>query len=178
MESPQITTTMSISNNSNSYHKLTNSWTLWAHLPHDTDWTTKSYKNIFEMDTVESVIAITETIPEVLVKGCMLFIMKTGIAPVWEDVQNRNGGCFSYKIPNKNVCEVWKDLSYVLMGETVSAQDSFVSCVTGITISPKKNFCIIKIWMKNCLNQNPTIVKEINALPTQGCLFKKHVPEY
>ena len=25
-------------------HNLYDNWTLWAHLPHDTDWTVKSYK--------------------------------------------------------------------------------------------------------------------------------------
>ncbi len=116
--------------------------------------------------------------PEVLVKNSMLFLMREGITPVWEDVQNRNGGCFSYKITNKTVYEVWKDLSYVLVGDTISSNSTFVSNVTGITISPKKNFCIIKIWMRNCSYQNPSIVSEIKGLVSQGCLFKKHTPEY
>ena len=162
----------------NQYHNLADSWTLWAHLPHDTDWTIKSYKKIFTSTTMESAIAITETVPEVLVKCCMLFLMRDGITPVWEDPKNRNGGCFSYKIPNKNVYDVWKELSYILMGETISSKSTFVSCVNGITISPKKNFCIIKIWMCNCLNQNPNIITELKFLPIQGCLFKKHTPEY
>jgi hypothetical protein len=179
MVTPQITITSEImTNKSNEFHNLTDKWILWAHLPHDTDWTTKSYKKIYTIETVESAIAIMETIPEVLVKNCMLFIMREGIAPVWEDPQNRTGGCFSYKIANKSVYEVWRDLSYVLMGETISQQASFVLCVTGITISPKKNFCIIKIWMRNCTIQNPSIVTEIKGLISQGCLFKKHTPEY
>ena len=56
---------------------------------------------------------------------------------------------------------------------------SFVDKVTGITISPKKNFCIIKIWMTDCTNQNPAIViNEIKGISSQGCIFKKHAPEY
>ena len=44
---------------------------------------------------------------------------------------------------------------------------------------PKKNFCIIKIWMANCSFQNPEIItNEVNGLESQGCLFKKHNPEY
>ena len=162
-----------------SLHKLTNKWTLWAHLPHDTDWTIRSYKKIHTFDTVEDAIAITETLPEVLVKNCMLFLMKEGIKPIWEDPHNRSGGCFSYKISNKNVYDVWRDISYVLVGGTISAQQSFVVNVTGITISPKKNFCIIKIWMATCANQNPGIVtSDVKGLTSNGCLFKKHAPEY
>jgi hypothetical protein len=163
----------------NEHHRLAHSWNLYAHLPHDTDWTLKSYKEIYEIDSVEGAIAVTETLPEVLVKNCMLFIMQKGVSPMWEDPKNRQGGSFSYKVANKNVCEVWRDLTYVLVGETISNQASFVANVTGITISPKKNFCIIKIWMSNCANQNPAIVtSNVRGLIPQGCIFKKHTPEY
>ena len=177
---PQSTVVMAAEQSSTSeFHKLNSRWTLWAHLPHDTDWSVKSYRKIYTVGTVEETVALTETLPEVLVKNCMLFIMKDGITPVWEDVQNRQGGCFSYKIPNKNVYEVWRDLSYVLVGNTISTNPMFTSCVTGITISPKKNFCIIKIWMKNCNHQNPSVVtQDVRGLSPQGCLFKKHTPEY
>ena len=36
---------MSISSKS-TYNKLYDNWTLWGHLPHDIDWTLKSYKQI------------------------------------------------------------------------------------------------------------------------------------
>ena len=161
------------------FHLIQNKWNLSAHLPHDTDWTSKSYKHIFKFTTIEEAIAITETLPEALVKNCMLFIMRDGILPTWEDPKNRNGGCFSYKVSNKNVVDVWKDLTYVLVGASISNLIPFVTSVTGITISPKKNFCIIKIWMSDCKNQNPAVVtNDVKGLTQQGCLFKKHVPEY
>jgi len=172
---PAMTTNESIQE----FHKLSDNWCLWAHLPHDTDWSIKSYKKIYTMSSAEETIAVTETLPDILVKNCMLFFMREGIQPIWEDPKNRSGGCFSYKVSNKNVCETWKELSYVLVGNTISKQNSFVVNVTGITISPKKNFCIIKIWMSNCANQNPEIItNEISGISSQGCLFKKHSPEY
>ena len=159
-------------------HKLNNRWNLWAHLPQDTDWSVKSYKLIYNLKTLEDAIVMTETTPDPLIKACMLFVMKDGIAPMWEDPKNRNGGCFSYKVSNKNVCEVWRELNYVLVGDTISSNSSFVNCVTGITISPKKNFCIIKVWMSNCDYQNPaTVTSDVKGLIPQGCLFKKHTPE-
>jgi len=171
--------TSSDSSSNTQPHKLRYRWKLWAHLPQDPDWTAKSYKLISPLTTVEETIAITETLPEALVKNCMLFVMKDGIAPMWEDPKNRNGGCFSYKVTNKNVVEVWRDLTYVLVGDTISTNSPFVSSVTGITISPKKNFCIVKVWMTNCDHQNPKIVtNEIKNLIPEGCLFKKHTPEF
>jgi hypothetical protein len=164
---------------SNEYHKLKNKWNMWSHLPQDSDWSVNSYKKIFQFKNLEETIAITESLPEGLVKNCMLFIMKDGIIPMWEDVRNRNGGCFSYKVSNKYVYEVWRDLTYVITGETISSNNTFVNSVTGITISPKKNFCIIKIWMTNCDHQNPQVVTQsVKNLVPQGCLFKKHTPEF
>ena len=161
------------------HHKLSDKWTLWAHLPHNTDWSIKSYIPISTFTTVEETIAVTETLPCILIENCMLFVMREGIKPTWEDPKNRNGGCFSYKVSNKNVYKVWKELTYVVVGGTVSKQMSYVNCVSGITISPKKNFCIIKIWMTDCSNQNPTVVTtDLKGLSPQGCLFKKHTPRY
>jgi len=161
------------------FHPLPTNWTLWAHLPHNTDWTLKSYIPISTFTSVEEAIGVTETLPPVLVENCMLFMMKEGVKPIWEDPNNRNGGSFSYKVSNKNVYKVWKDLTYVVVGGSISKQQNFVNCVTGITISPKKSFCIIKIWMSDCSNQNPTVVTtDLKGLSPQGCLFKKHTPEY
>jgi len=180
METQSNTSNISQENNSiEANHLLKNKWNLWAHLPQDSDWSSKSYKLIYNFKTVEDSIVITETTPDPLIKSCMLFVMKDGILPMWEDPKNRNGGCFSYKVSNKNVCEVWREINYALVGETMSANSSFVNCVTGITISPKKNFCIIKIWMTNCDNQNPAVVTaDVKGLTPQGCLFKKHSPEF
>jgi len=181
MESHDINTMESATNSSNVelFHKLSDKWTLWAHLPHNTDWSISSYISISTFSTIEETIGVTETLPSVLVENCMLFMMKEGIKPTWEDPKNRQGGCFSYKVANKNVYKVWKDLTYTVVGSSVSKNASFVKCVTGITISPKKNFCIIKIWMTDCNNQNPSIVTpDVKGLTPNGCLFKKHTPEY
>ena len=169
----------SAKDNETTHNKLARQWTVWGHLPHDTDWSIKSYKEVYELNTVEDTIALIESLPEVLVINCMLFIMRKGIIPVWEDVNNRKGGCFSYKIANKQVYNIWKDLTYMLVGETLSENKDFVKTITGITISPKKSFCIMKIWTSTCEYQNPNIITtNNNGLASLGCIFKKHTPEY
>lgn len=157
-------------------HTLNNSWTLWAHLPHDIDWSVASYKEILTLNVVEDALMLFENLPDILVKNCMLFLMREGIQPIWEDEQNKYGGCFSYKINNRNVTYSWKTLSYVLLGETLTSHE-LSKYINGITISPKKNFCIIKIWLSTCDNNNPEIISEINGLSRHGCLFKKHISE-
>lgn len=163
-----------MSNNVTQHHALNNTWDYWIHLPHVTDWSIKSYTNIYTIDSVEKAISITESIPDQMVKNCMIFIMKKDINPTWEDKQNKNGGCFSYKINNKHVYETWNKLSYALFGETLTTP-KYMEIVTGITISPKKNFCIIKIWLSSCNYQNPNIINKINEhIVSNDCLFKKH----
>jgi translation initiation factor 4E len=166
------------SSNKKMYHRLHNNWTLWAHLPHDTDWTVKSYKKIMTFTTVEEALVLYETLPDKMIKNCMLFLMREGIKPTWEDEKNRGGGCFSYKVGNKNIITTWKHASYSLIGETLTAESKLCASINGITISPKKNFCIIKIWLGNCDFQNPQKITEVAGIVPQGCLFKKHTPQY
>ena len=159
-------------------HALHDKWVLWAHLPHDTDWSLNSYIKIIELSSMEQTIALYKCVPALMIRNCMLFLMRKGVNPTWEDPKNSKGGCFSFKVNNKNVPSVWKELSYVLTGETVSNNPKFQEHVTGITISPKKAFCILKIWMSNLENQNPRVICTIEGLSTQGCIFKKHKPTY
>ena len=167
------------SNNSTMQQNLLNDeWSFWAHLPHDTDWSVDSYKNIYTCKSVEDVVTLYETAPSHMIIKCMLFLMRKGITPLWEDPKNRNGGCFSYKVANKNVIDSWKSLSYLLVGESLSSNSSLQKSINGITISPKTNFCVIKIWMNNCDYPNASMITSSCGLNSHGCLFKKHAPEY
>ena len=123
-------------------HKLSRKWTIYAHLPHDTDWTLDSYKTLFTTDKMEEFITLTESLPDQLISNCMLFIMKDDIKPIWEDVHNKNGGCFSYKISNKSVPAIWRKFSYKLVGNTLFKSDKTKNNINGITISPKKIFVL------------------------------------
>jgi hypothetical protein len=161
------------------HHKLVDKWNLYYHLPYDKKWDEQSYKVIMnDIDTAEKLIVMNEVLPEEIVKNCMLFVMKKGIMPLWEDPQNRTGGAFSFKIANKNVNLVWRQLFYTLCGETLTTDPKYNSLVNGISISPKKLFCIIKIWMKDCSVQDPNVIVDIKDLQKNGCLFKKHEPEF
>lgn len=160
-------------------HNLLGKWDLYYHLPHDKNWDLSGYTIIMNsIDTAEKVISLNETISENVVKNCMLFAMRSGITPMWEDPKNRNGGCFSYKVINKQVPELWKTLFYLLCGETLCVEQKHNKHINGITISPKKNFCIIKIWLDTSLYQDSNMIVQIPNLTKQGCLFKKHEPEF
>jgi len=159
-------------------HNLSDKWVLWAHLPHDTDWSLKSYIKIMELSTMEEIISLTNAIPEKMIKNCMLFLMRKDINPTWEDEKNCKGGCFSFKVMNKQVSDVWNNCMYALTGESISREKKFIEKVNGMTISPKKTFCILKIWMRDLENQNPKAIIPIDGLALHGCLFKKHNPNF
>ncbi len=158
-------------------HYTNDKWTLYYHLPNDNDWTINGYKVIMSnIDTIEAVNELIEKVSENTVKNCMLFVMRNNVEPLWEHPLNKNGGCFSYKILNKYVYSVWNTLFKLLCGESLS-NDEVSPHINGITISPKKNFCIIKIWFDNFDYQNPEIIETIEHLSLNGCIFKKHKPE-
>jgi hypothetical protein len=156
-------------------HELSDRWIMWAHLPHDTNWTLKSYKKILGFNALEDIIALNQNIADCVIKNCMLFVMKNNINPLWEDPLNKNGGCFSFKVTNKNVVDIWKRFVYCLVGNTITDDMNLLNAITGVTISPKKAFCIIKIWITNCQYQNPTSLSKQLGIPFDGCLFKKHI---
>ena len=66
--------TATSSSESSLFHNLSDKWTLWAHLPHNTDWSISSYIPIITVTTIEETLAVTETIPPILVENCVLFV--------------------------------------------------------------------------------------------------------
>lgn len=162
-----------------SKYKLNGKWKLYYHLPQNNHWDLSSYHVILgDIQHAETVIALNNCMHENIIKNCMLFLMREPITPMWEDNQNRKGGCFSYKVLNKYVADVWRDLFFLTCGETLTTNKEKWCHINGITISPKKNFCIIKIWLNTTDFQDPGFIVEIPNLSKQGCLFKKHEPEF
>jgi hypothetical protein len=152
-------------------YKLNDKWNLYYHLPDNKQWDIASYNTILgDIQNAEEVIALNKQIPEQVISRCMLFLMRKGITPMWEDPKNKNGGCFSYKI-NHHIQNIWRDVSYSLIGKTLSTDAAFQKDITGISISPKKNFCILKVWMGSCVHRDPS---KITLIKPEGCIFKKH----
>jgi len=156
---------------------LNNYWTLWIHLPHDTNWNIDSYKKICSFRYLEQAIALINQIQENLVINCMLFIMREDIKPIWEDEKNKNGSCISYKINNRLVYNIWRQMSIFMVAETLLDNVEHQSAINGITVSPKKNFCIVKLWFNNNIDEKTSISvnKGITELSNFEGIFKRHM---
>ena len=157
--------------------KLSDNWTFYIHLQENKDWSIDSYIKIMNFNNVEEAILLNDEINYDLIKKSMLFLMKEDIFPTWEHEKNRDGGCFSFKVFNKDVAFVWKQLYYCLIGNSLTADIEANKCINGITVSPKKKFCIVKVWMNGCQYNDTKIFTKIDGLDIDGCIFKKHVPE-
>tara|TARA_B100001173_G_C15985051_1_gene546330 strand:+ start:916 stop:1317 length:402 start_codon:yes stop_codon:yes gene_type:complete len=130
------------------------------------------------IDNAEAVKSLNSQIKNGIIKNTMLFVMRSHITPLWEDPNNRKGGCFSFKVLNRQVSDIWKNLLCALCGETLCIDNTKNEHINGITISPKKNFCIVKVWMNCCNIQDPNFIIDIPNLSKNGCIFKRHEPEF
>ena len=163
---------------SNVNNELDSKWSFYIHLHNVSDWSIESYHKIMEMNTIEDAILINDKVDFELIKKTILFVMKDDIKPMWEDENNKNGGGFSFKVHNKLVEQVWKKIYYRLIGNSLTTNPQVSKNICGISLSPKKSFCIIKIWMKDCKFVNPDIFVSIDDIAKNDCLFKKHLAEF
>lgn len=130
-------------------------WTLYFHDPYDTDWTYSSYVRICDISDINTFKNISHYLDNNLSKG-MFFIFREGIFPSWDDESNINGGFLSFKILKKESLNFWLDIcSKLLLDEIVSDMDSLdIYDINGVSISPKKDFCIFKLWFKTNNKEN------------------------
>lgn len=155
-------------------YKLSQKWTFYIHLQNTSDWSYESYYKIMPIHTVYDAVHMIQEVSFDIIKKTILFVMRDNIKPMWEDESNREGGGFSFRVYNKNVEKVWKTLFYRLMGDTLTTNKEVANQIMGISLSPKKSFCILKIWMKTCKYINPNVFIDIDGLDKKTCLFKQH----
>lgn len=129
---------------------LNDIWSVYFHDPNDADWTHPSYVNLGNISTVDDFWNHYQSNKENVHKG-MFFIMREHIFPCWDDPGNITGGCLSVKVLKDEMHKFWEDLCMKMLGECLLVEDKrdSWSVINGISTSPKKHFCIIKIWLQN-----------------------------
>lgn len=151
---------------------LNDVWSLYFHDPYDMNWENNSYKFISTISSVEDFVSIYVAFKELWSKG-MFFIMREHISPRWEDENNKNGGCFSYKVLKNDLDEKLFEICSKILGETLGKNDFISENINGISISPKKNYYIIRIWNKNNTNTNKELYN-FNIPPYSALMYKSH----
>ena len=116
----------------------------------------------------------TNYINEFLIQNGMFFMMRDSTKPIWEDDQNCMGGCWSYKVDKKDVYRVWIELSAKIIAED-TVDDEHWDLINGISISPKKTFSIIKIWVSKNIQEIKPNVNDIYILNSADVIYRAHV---
>lgn len=125
----------------------TGSWTVYFHELEDKSWTADSYKRIQVVNSWEALGAVLRELgPQKSLSG-LLRIMRGDVSPLWENKVNIRGGSYCLKISRRNALEVFN--RYVAAAALGQAAKDPANEIVGVTISPKRGTCIIKIWNLN-----------------------------
>ena len=157
--------------------KLQDEWNIWYHHEKD-NWKLSGYKQIYKMNTVQNFWKFYNNWDKVGgVSSKHFFVMKNNITPLWEDQENINGGCWSFKIQEDMSEELWEDLSVYLVNNMLCP--SISNEVVGISLCLKKNNnTVVKIWNKNSKHNSLKLINE-NILKKWGMdiIYIAHMPE-
>lgn len=124
--------------------KLEHNWCLWYHPLNSNDWSIDSYEKIMNIKNYYDICFMLNKFENV---NCgMFFLMKKDIMPIFEDEKNINGGYWSLRINKKDTSETWKKIIYYMLIEGILDNQENENSINGISIGPKINNCIFKIW--------------------------------
>lgn len=138
--------------------RIEKKWTLWYHSVKDNNWNKESYNKIFTIGNLGDYEMLKECIKKIHLQNSMLFLMKEDILPLWEDPENINGCSISFKISGEDILDDWNDLLLnVITGDIFLKENHNIN---GISISPKKEFNIVKLWTKDKVNSYNNTYKE------------------
>jgi hypothetical protein len=128
---------------------LNDIWSVYFHSISNPSWTMDSYVRMGNMNTVREFLSYRDATQGYITHG-MFFIMREHVFPCWDDPYNINGETISIKILKDHVADAWTQLATHMVGEVFFGPGKGASSteINGISISPKKSFCIVKIWMK------------------------------
>jgi hypothetical protein len=156
--------------------KFDNKWDIWYHSVKE-DWTIKGYEKLYTINTIEEYWKLYNNWDELgSINNKHFFIMKNDIVPIWEDPNNKHGGCWSFKVAESSAQELWNDLSLHMVTETLNSIDGDI---IGLSACLKKNnSSVIKIWNKSSENNSLTLLcKDILNKWGLDIIYIAHMPD-
>ena len=154
---------------------LKNKWVLWYHSLKNKSWDNNSYVKVVEIKSLLDYKLLEDIMRINHLQNGMFFLMKNDIFPTWEDPKNRMGGCISFKYDN-NILNEWLKILLLCITENLSEYNKEIN---GLSMAPKKEFNILKIWIKNDSKDYKTLIKEYEPfIKLDKCIYKKHELSY
>lgn len=151
---------------------LKDSWKLYYHDVENDNWDISSYKLVTQISSLKDFFKLINTIPNIT--AGMFFLMKNDIKPVYEDPANKNGISMSIKSSKINSNKLWKEIIAIIIGGTFTKNPDNYNLINGISISPKINNCIFKVWLssKNISNISHFNFNDLNMIDPNSIIFK------
>jgi hypothetical protein len=122
----------------------TGSWTVYFHEPEDKSMTADSYKKLQVVSSWEALGSLLRELGPHKTTNGLLRVMRGEYSPLWENKANIHGGSYCLKVTRRNSVEVFQ--RYLAAAALGACAKDAANQIVGVTISPKKGFCIIKIW--------------------------------
>jgi hypothetical protein len=153
--------------------ELEHSWKFYFHDPNNPSWGINSYVVVETVETVNDWIHIFKAFKETWSKG-MFFLMKEDIKPIWEDDYNKSGGCMSFKLCKTEVVDCWFELTGKLITHALLKNNELsTDKISGVSISPKRNYCIVRIWLSDTELSNSDLYS-LSIPPYSKIIYKSH----
>jgi len=153
---------------------LNQNWSLWFHSIKDTSWDETSYTKLIDIQNIFDLKYIIDSLKKENFHNSMFFVMKKGIFPNWEDKKNINGSCLSLKIPKNYIQTTWDTLLIRLITNSIFFDTYKQQYLNGISITPKKEFNIVKFWFEKNIKNLKGIQENKPYIQNKNYLYKKN----
>ena len=156
--------------------KLENKFVFWYHIIDTSsgqDYKTQ-IKKLAQFDTLEDFWAIFQYLkkPDDIKQPIEFQLFREGIAPMWEDEKNKNGGKIALKLRKDYSNLVWEELIFAFIGGYFAKE--IKDEINGLVINCKKDFNTLQIWTKSFTDEVTTgiekNIRELLNIPDQVVL--------
>jgi hypothetical protein len=117
------------------------------------------------------VFSLMKELEDVSVQQGMLFWMRDGVPPLYENHANIKGGCYSLRVSRQRSVHFF--MLYTVASMLGKAVGDSANLIQGISISPKRileknqSFNVIKIWNNALSSDNSNSPKWIKEMPVE-----------
>lgn len=145
-------------------------YTLWFHSPNEESFDANTFKKVCDIMTSDDFLALNYALlkkDDLLLNG-LFYFMKNDIQPVWNNDEHINGGSISWKIDKFDAIKCWINILNLFVSGKFDSMEQYG--ITGISINPKKNCNILKIWFNGDIPDENLAKLEL----PEECIFREN----
>lgn len=142
-----------IKSNKGDEMSLNTPWKVWVHSNNSSDWGLESYDSGSKLESVGQMLRFLYDFESLNKRDYQYFVMRNEIAPIWEDINNKDGVITSIKINLGNRDDsldigamAFKVICMLVLNESFVKNNTDIN---GVCFSIKNNSPHIKLWVKD-----------------------------